>query len=156
MSIKAVIPITDEKGQLFEGRAELFPKEGSTQRKGTLVTKKAQIKKARSKITIRLRQFISEGFFNKSTRRTINEIREKLRKAGFSKTEARYDYGKPGQAGWRLSMKYPILMLNASKLFYIILPFYYLVTLPVALICNYFDLRLVHKSGTGLIVLAWK
>lgn len=86
----------------------------------------------------------------------INEIQEKLRKAGFSKTEAHYAYGKPGQAGWRLSMKYPILMLNTSKLFFIILPFYYLLTFPIALVCNYFDLRLKHKTGTGLVVMAWK
>lgn len=84
MSIKAVILITDEKGHFFEGTAELLPKEGRAKRKGTLVTKKAQIKEARSKIIIRLRQFISEGFFNKSTRRTINEIREKLRAKGIS------------------------------------------------------------------------
>ena len=84
MPIKAVIVITDEKGQLFEGTAELLPKDGSTKRKGTLVVTKTEIKKARSKIIIRLRQFISEGFFNKSTRRTINEIREKLRAKGIS------------------------------------------------------------------------
>jgi SAM-dependent methyltransferase len=86
----------------------------------------------------------------------IDEIQEKLRNAGFSKTEARYAYGKPGQAGWRLSMKYPILMLNASKLFFIILPFYYLLTFPIALVFNYFDLYRNHKTGTGLIVKAWK
>jgi SAM-dependent methyltransferase len=86
----------------------------------------------------------------------INEIREKLKKAGFSKTEVKYTYGRPGQTGWRLSMKYPILMLNTSKLFFLILPFYYLLTFPVALICNYLDLSLDHKTGTGLIVKAWK
>lgn len=86
----------------------------------------------------------------------INELQEKLRKAGFSKTEARYTYGKTGQAGWKLSMKYPILMLNSSKLFFIILPVYYLLTFPIALVFNYFDLRLDHKTGTGLIVKAWK
>jgi SAM-dependent methyltransferase len=86
----------------------------------------------------------------------INEIQEKLRHAGFSKTEAGYTYGKPGQAGWKLSMKYPILMLNASKLLFIILPVYYLLTFPIALVCNYLDLYLHHKTGTGLIVKAWK
>jgi len=86
----------------------------------------------------------------------INEIQEEIRNAGFSKTEARYTYGKPGQAGWKLSIKYPILMLNASKLFFIIIPFYYILTFPIALIFNYFDLHRNHKSGTGLIVKAWK
>ncbi len=85
----------------------------------------------------------------------INDIREKLRKAGFSRTEVRFTYGKSGQTGWRLSMKYPILMLNKSKLFFIILPFYYLVTFPFVLIFNCIDLHSRHKSGTGLLVKAW-
>lgn len=86
----------------------------------------------------------------------IDEIQEKLKRAGFSKTAARYDYGKSGQIGWRLSMKYPILMLNASKLFFILLPFYYIVTFPFALIFNWLDLVKPHKTGTGLIVKAVK
>ena len=86
----------------------------------------------------------------------IEEIQEKLKRAGFSKTEAHYTYGKPGQLGWRLSMKYPIQMLNTSKIFFILLPFYYLITFPVALICNWMDVRGKHNTGTGLIVKAWK
>jgi SAM-dependent methyltransferase len=86
----------------------------------------------------------------------INEIGEKLKRAGFSRVEARYSYGKPGQIGWRLSMKYPILMLNASKLFFILLPFWYLVTFPFALVFNWLDVAMKHKTGTGLIVKAYK
>ena len=86
----------------------------------------------------------------------IHEIQEKLRSAGFSRTAARYAYGKPGQVSWRLSMKYPLLMLNASKLFFILLPFYYLLTFPITLILNYIDTRTTHDTGTGLIVKAWK
>ena len=86
----------------------------------------------------------------------ISDIREKLREAGFSRTEARFTYGKPGQLGWKLSMKYPILMLNASKLLFIILPFYYLLTFPFALLFNLMDIYSKHKSGTGLLVKAWK
>jgi SAM-dependent methyltransferase len=86
----------------------------------------------------------------------INEIQEKLKQAGFSRTEARYQYGKPGQLAWRLSMKYPILMLGVSKLFFIILPFYYLLTFPLCLILNKADVDNLHKSGTGLVVKAWK
>jgi 2-polyprenyl-3-methyl-5-hydroxy-6-metoxy-1,4-benzoquinol methylase len=86
----------------------------------------------------------------------INEIQEKLKRAGFTRTEAQYAYGKPGQMGWRLSMKYPILMLNVSKLFFIILPVYYILTYPIALICNQMDLSGKHEAGTGLVVKAWK
>lgn len=86
----------------------------------------------------------------------IREIQEKLRKAGFSRTEARYSYGPPGKISWRLSMKYPISLLNASKAFFIILPFYYLLTFWLALILNLLDVQGNHKTGTGLIVKAWK
>jgi SAM-dependent methyltransferase len=83
-------------------------------------------------------------------------IQEKLKRAGFTRTTARYDYGKSGQIGWRLSMKYPIQMLNTSKLFFILLPFYYILTFPFTLIFNWMDLVKQHKTGTGLIVKAFK
>ncbi len=86
----------------------------------------------------------------------IDDIREKLKRAGFRKTEARFTYGTPGRAGWRLSMKYPILMLNKSKLLFILLPFYYIVAYPIAFICNMLDTGMQHKTGTGLMVKAWK
>jgi len=86
----------------------------------------------------------------------IEEITNKLKTAGFSDIDARYSYGWPGKISWRLSMKYPIQMLGISKLFYIILPIYYLVTFPFCLLLNYLDVRLKHKTGTGLIVSAIK
>ncbi|HTX88637.1 MAG TPA: class I SAM-dependent methyltransferase [Bacteroidales bacterium] len=84
------------------------------------------------------------------------EIREKLRQAGFGRIGVRYSYGKPGQSAWRLSMKYPIGMLNRSRLFFIVLPFYYLFTFPVALVLNRMDVGRQHSAGTGLIVTAFK
>jgi len=86
----------------------------------------------------------------------FTEIVEKLRQAGFSNIEPHYSYGKTGNLAWIISMKYPIIMLNFSKLFFIILPFYYLLMFPFALILNYLDLNTKHKSGSGLIVKAWK
>ncbi|MCC6690438.1 MAG: class I SAM-dependent methyltransferase [Bacteroidia bacterium] len=86
----------------------------------------------------------------------IKEIEAKLKSAGFSRVDARYSYGTPGKISWRLSMKYPILMLGISKLFFIILPFYYLLVYPFAFILNYFDTVFPQKTGTGLIVKAWK
>jgi SAM-dependent methyltransferase len=87
---------------------------------------------------------------------SIKEISDKLSSAGFSSIETKYTYGRPGNISWRLSMKFPIKMLNFSYLFFIILPFYYLLFFPVSFILNIFDLRLNHKSGTGLIVTARK
>jgi SAM-dependent methyltransferase len=87
---------------------------------------------------------------------SIKDITEKLSLAGFGTIEAVYTYGKPGNISWRLSMKYPIKMLNTSYLFFVILPFYYLIFFPVSIILNIFDLCLTHKTGTGLLVSAKK
>lgn len=87
---------------------------------------------------------------------SIKDITEKLMSAGFKTVEAGYTYGKPGNISWKLSMKYPIKMLNISYLFFIILPFYYLIFFPVSIILNIFDLSLKHKTGTGLLVTARK
>ncbi len=84
------------------------------------------------------------------------DIYDKLVGAGFSKVDVQYSYGTPGKISWRLSMKYPIQMLGVSKAFFIILPFYYLLTYPFAFMLNYFDSTSKHKTGTGLIVKAWK
>jgi SAM-dependent methyltransferase len=84
------------------------------------------------------------------------DIQEKLKVVGFTNIKSRYSYGIPGQISWRISMKYPITLLNISKIFFIILPLYYLITFPFCLILNYFDLVSSHKIGTGLIIKAWK
>jgi 2-polyprenyl-3-methyl-5-hydroxy-6-metoxy-1,4-benzoquinol methylase len=84
------------------------------------------------------------------------EIAEKLTRAGFRSVKTKYTYGWPGSISWRLTMKYPVKMLNASYLFFIILPFYYLIFFPVSVILNFFDLCMYHKSGTGLLVVARK
>jgi SAM-dependent methyltransferase len=86
----------------------------------------------------------------------ISEIEEKLVSAGFSRIEARYSYGWPGKISWRLSMKYPITMLNTSKIFYVVLPFYYLITFPFSMILNILDVHLKYNTGTGLIVKAYR
>ncbi len=98
------------------------------------------------------------GFIDEHVRDgyNIGEIEAKLKAAGFSRVEARYSYGAPGKISWRLSMKYPILMLGASKLFFILLPFYYLLIFPICAVLNYLDVSNTHTSGTGLIVKAYK
>jgi len=86
----------------------------------------------------------------------VAEILQKLERAGFDKIKASYTYGKPGNISWRLSMKYPVKLLNISKLFFLILPFYYLIFFPFVVVLNIFDIFLIHKSGTGLLVSATK
>lgn len=85
-----------------------------------------------------------------------DEITGKLEVAGFRNINVKYTYGKAGSLSWKLSMKIPVKMLNYSKLFYIILPFYYLLAFPLAIILNFIDIFSENKSGTGLLVLAIK
>ncbi len=84
------------------------------------------------------------------------EIEQKLAGAGFKPVETAYTYGRPGSISWRISMKYPIMMLGKSRAFLFILPFYYLLTMPFTLALNLADLRMKHRSGTGLQVKARK
>ncbi len=86
----------------------------------------------------------------------IDDLDAKLKSAGFTKTEIHYQYGTPGKISWKLSMKYPIQLLNVSKIFFIILPFYYVIFFPLCLILNVLDVNLKHKTGTGVIASAWK
>lgn len=99
-----------------------------------------------------------EGFIEEHVRNgyNIGDIADKLKQAGFSKVEARYSYGAAGELSWRLSMKYPILLLGLSKWFFVLLPVYYLVVYPLAALLNYMDVNGRHSSGTGLIVKAYK
>lgn len=87
---------------------------------------------------------------------SIEDITSKMKRAGFRKAKAYYQYGRAGKIAWKLSMKFPIVMLNATYLFFIILPFYYLITFPFVLLLNWIDLVSKHKTGTGLIAIAHK
>ena len=86
----------------------------------------------------------------------LEDLKAKCLRNGFSKVEIHYSYGAPGKISWKLSMKWPLLMLQASKLFFIVLPFYYLIAYPIAFVLNMTDVRMAHPTGTGLIARAWK
>ena len=86
----------------------------------------------------------------------IGEITEKLTSAGFRQVNTAFTYGIFGNISWRLSMKYPVRLLNISHLFFLLLPFYYIIFFPVSLILNFLDLYISNKKGTGLLVIARK
>jgi 2-polyprenyl-3-methyl-5-hydroxy-6-metoxy-1,4-benzoquinol methylase len=84
------------------------------------------------------------------------EIRRKLRDAGFTVERISFAYGPFGSFAWRLGIKYPMMMLNASRLFFLLLPLYYLVALPIVLPLMYLDYSSENTHGTGLLVIARK
>jgi SAM-dependent methyltransferase len=85
------------------------------------------------------------------------DICGKLEQAGFSIESFEYTYGKWGNRYWRLGIKYPMLMLNKSKIFFIILPFYYMVTFWWVLFFMFLDVNEKNKSaGTGVLVVGKK
>lgn len=85
------------------------------------------------------------------------DICGKLESAGFSIESFEYTYGKWGNRYWRLGIKYPMLMLNKSKLLFIILPFYYLFTLWIVWLFMWLDVNEKNKkAGTGVLVVAKK
>jgi hypothetical protein len=53
-------------------------------------------------------------------------------------------------------MKWPIIMLNKSFLFFLILPVYYLILSPVILLFDWLDTVTENKRGGSLLVIAKK
>jgi SAM-dependent methyltransferase len=86
----------------------------------------------------------------------ISEIEQKLKTAGFRSVNVSYTYGPAGSISWRLTMKFPVKMINKSYAFFIILPFYYLLVFPLSIFLNIVDLNSRINKGTGLLVIARK
>ena len=87
---------------------------------------------------------------------SMAEIIGKLEKTGFHIVESYYSYGVWGSLAWRLSIKYPLMLLAKSKIYILLLPFYYLPVLPFTSLFNWLDTRLKNPSGTGIILVAQK
>ena len=87
---------------------------------------------------------------------SITGIAEKLKEAGFRQVTTRYTYGAPGKISWKLSVKIPVLMLNRSWLFGLILPIWYILVMPFTLLLNLIDTWVEHNEGTALLVIAVK
>ncbi len=84
------------------------------------------------------------------------DLEEKLCPLSFSVHKSRYTYGFWGDKAWRLGIKYPMLLLNISKLFLLILPLYYVVTIPFTLIMMNLDFFSESKRGSGINFVAKK
>ncbi|HHZ15235.1 MAG TPA: methyltransferase domain-containing protein [Candidatus Cloacimonetes bacterium] len=87
---------------------------------------------------------------------SIQELVSKLETAGFEIVEKRYSYGFWGSLAWRLSIRNPLRLINKSKLYLAVLPFYLLAVLPFTTLFNHLDMKWENKSGTGIIIVAEK
>lgn len=83
-------------------------------------------------------------------------LEKKLIPLGFKTYKCQYTYGFWGDKAWRLGIKYPMVLLNISKIFFIILPVYYLITFPFTLIMMILDYNSKNKIGSGINFIAQK
>lgn len=86
----------------------------------------------------------------------ILELKHKLKGIGFSKVKARYVYGVPGIISWKITTAWPSTMIKTSKLFFLILPLYTLISIPFVFVLNLLDINFNHKKGKCIVVKAFK
>lgn len=100
----------------------------------------------------------SDSFISEHARDgySLEDLSDKLTPLGFKIYKHKYTYGFWGDKAWRLGIKYPMLLLNFSKIFFIILPFYYLVTFPFTFLMMYIDYISDDKIGSGINLIAQK
>jgi SAM-dependent methyltransferase len=84
------------------------------------------------------------------------DLETKLIPLGFKTYQIKYTYGFWGDKAWRLGIKYPIIMVNISKLFLFVLPLYYLITFPFIFIMMFIDFNSNNKVGSGINFFAKK
>jgi len=82
------------------------------------------------------------------------EMRSKLAEAGLEADAIDYAYGVFGSLAWRLTIKWPMIWLNASFLSVLLLPFWYALVLLPSLVLNAIDVSRKNPTGTGLMVVA--
>ncbi|MCC6818712.1 MAG: class I SAM-dependent methyltransferase [Bacteroidia bacterium] len=86
----------------------------------------------------------------------ILELKHMLKGIGFSKVKARYVYGTPGILSWKITTAWPSSMIKASRLSFVILPIYTLISIPFVFILNLLDINFKHKKGKCIVVKAFK
>lgn len=87
---------------------------------------------------------------------SAEEITVKLSEAGLRVKEIHYTYGNWGRKYWTVAIKLPVIMLNKSYAAFLILPFYYLLALPLSLLFMTIDYLAEPARGSGLLVVAEK
>ena len=84
------------------------------------------------------------------------KLLKKVKDAGFKVEYSSFTYGKAGKLAYNLSILFPLKVLQLSKIFAIILPFYLIIFLPISLLLNVFDMLIKKTRGEGIIIKAVK
>jgi SAM-dependent methyltransferase len=84
------------------------------------------------------------------------DFEQKLHPIGFKTVHSKYTYGFWGDKAWRIGIKYPMLMLNVSKIFFVFLPIYFLLTFPITFLLMFIDFSTNNKIGSGINFIAKK
>lgn len=84
------------------------------------------------------------------------DFESKLHPLGFKTVQSKYTYGFWGNLAWRLGIKYPIMMVNFSKLLLLLLPLYYTATFPFTFVMMWIDFKTNNKVGSGINFIAKK
>ena len=100
----------------------------------------------------------AESFIGEHVREgyAYGDLRAKLEAAGLRVVGHEYTYGPPGSTAWRLLVKWPITLLNASWALAPLVALYYVPAFPLGLALNAADLRRRNREGTGHLMVAQK
>lgn len=86
----------------------------------------------------------------------MDELKQLFRTHGFHKVKAHFYEGYAGQFGRIIGVKIPLSLLRFSRLFAVLLPFYYVLAIPFVVVLNWVDSHTAQTSGKGIILLARK
>lgn len=81
---------------------------------------------------------------------SVEDLENKVKPIGFSVYQVKFTYGFWGDKAWRLGIKYPMLLLNKSKIFFVVLPLYYLITFIFTFSFMFIDYKKKNKIGAGI------
>lgn len=87
---------------------------------------------------------------------SAEDLDAKLKPIGFERHKAIYSYGFWGDKAWRIGIKYPMKLVNISKVLLILLPLYYSFIFPFMLLFMYLDFKSKNNTGTGITYIAHK
>lgn len=87
---------------------------------------------------------------------SMDELKALFRDSGFHHVKAHYTGGKAGKWSQMLGVGIPIKLLSITRVFLLVLPFYFIFTIPASILLNWLDSHTAHLSGEGILLLARK